>query len=142
MPDDDLDRMPLPEDGVNRPSSGTYGEKAELDRLKSSLPAVDSAGSSSAVVSEPSGSPTVPLPMSQPGSVSSPEGLPQVLLGPTARPLESVTAPVAAPEQSPGVQATAQQRNIDVLIQLANDPRVSEETREWAGLWVRTLAGS
>ena len=65
--------------------------------------------------------------------------MPQVLLGPTARPEEPINTPPVQPLAFPETQQTAQQRRMQTLIGLANDANVSEETREWAQMWVKTL---
>ena len=65
--------------------------------------------------------------------------MPSVLLGPTARPEEPISAPVSQPLAFPETQQTAAQRRMQTLIGLANDANVSEETREWAQMWVQTL---
>jgi hypothetical protein len=54
--------------------------------------------------------------------------------------MEPVTAGPMQPLAFPVQEQSAAERRLEVLIALANDPRVSEQTREWAQLWVKTLA--
>jgi hypothetical protein len=130
---------------VNTPASGTYGEKAALDGLKKSLPPMGAGqpeGGNGAA--GPALSPEPPImPVPPPSGAPSPQqpaGIPAALLGPTGRPMEPVTAGPMQPLAFPVQEQSAAERRLEVLISLANDPRVSEQTREWAQLWVKTLA--
>jgi hypothetical protein len=140
----ELEKMPV-QGKVNTPDSGTYGEKAALDGLKKSLPPMGSGGrpeggngaAGAALSPEPPIMP-VPPPSGTP-SPQQPAGVPSALLGPTGRPMEPVTAPPTQPLSFPVPERSAAESRLEVLITLANDPRVSEQTREWAQLWVKTL---
>lgn len=141
MPADttDISKMALPSGNVNTPASGTYGEGAALERLKAQLPGTASVGGPT-----PS-DPTAPMPTPPIGPMGSPPagGLPPALLAPTQRP----DVPVSTPLQDPmamGMPApqTGRQRNLAILDALANNPDVSETTREFARLMMDRLIGS
>jgi len=125
----DITQQPTPAN-VNKPSSGTYGETASLDRLKQALPGIDSAPGQSM------NSPQAPMPTPPGGGTAGPPmpGVPEGLFAPTQRP----DVPVGTPLQVPGVAApaamaqTSRQRNLAILDSIANDPNVSDETRGWA----------
>ena len=134
----DVEKIPTP---VNKPASGSYGDKVSLDRLKQSLPSSGQAPAGQPGGNKPMGEqPPMVVPVPPPGNNSpqQPAQVPQVLFGPTARPYEPVSAapPVAPPPQAP---VTGPQARMELLITLANSPDVSEDTREWAQLWIRTL---
>ena len=127
---------------VNKPESGTYGEKVDLSRLQAQLP---SNGAATGPASGPA--PTLP-PVSdrpvRPGlesqSPSPVPGLPGALLGPTQRPWEPVTAaPAGVPQQ---LALTGAQRRLQILDALASSPDVSPEMREWAEMLRRILTGA
>lgn len=125
--------------GVNSPASGTYGEKADLSRLQQQLPAPTPGGTAGpATPSLPSVSQTPVRPQSPaaPGA-SAPPGVPAALLAPTNRPYEPVTTPPPG-GMVPGA-VSADQRRIQTLSMLAENPNVSDSTREWAGLLLRAL---
>lgn len=143
--DDELEKQSTP--NVNQPSSGTYGEKAAVANLESALPPMAPAeGGPAAGAAPQSGlsgdAPLAPVPLPSRTPPQQPGGIPDVLLGPTARPMEPAGAPVAAPLAFPETQQTSAQRRVQTLIGLSNDPAVSEETREWAQMWVKTLTSA
>jgi len=135
--------MDIPEktpSSVNQPASGTYGEGADLARLKAQLPS-PSAPIGSGPNTEPAPAPMGTTPPRPPDGGQSPiEGLPASLFTqPTTRPLEPGTAmPSNTPQPS---TMTGQQQRIMILDALANDPSRSEETREWARMMIRILVG-
>lgn len=117
--------------GVNKPSSGTYGEKADVERLKASLPSSGAAPAAGQQLPPMSDAPVRPQPSLRPPTVANlPPGVPGVLAAPTGRPYEPVdtlpTSPVA------GAVVNDAQSRLRLLDILANSPQVSEETREWA----------
>lgn len=133
---------------MNKPSSGTYGEGAELDRLKQSLPA-------GAVGQPPAPAPAAPTPLSpeplrraDPAAegrpktaAAAPPGVPSVLLEPTTRPEVPVTTPLQPMgSPSPSTASSAQQR-LAVLDMLSSSPNVSAATREWAANFRDALLG-
>jgi hypothetical protein len=129
MSDFDISKQPSPA-GIGKPGSGTYGEKAALDRLKASLPEVPPGAG-------PTGTQQAPMPLPPAGSpgAPAPSAAPADLFAPTQRPDVPVSTPLqmGGPAQSPvQAAATARQRNMAVLDSLANDPNVSDVTREWA----------
>jgi len=144
MPTDEIEKIPNP---VNKPESGTYGEGAALDRLKGSLPPMAEGPGGPAPVGPPpgpgGGSPQVPLPPPNlgGGGPMAPSGVPEGLLAPTERPQEGILANTQAssPMSFEQPQMSAQQQRLETLIALATSPQVSDETREWAQLWVKTL---
>lgn len=120
--------------GINRPASGTYGEKAAQSRLEAALPgpiAPTGPGGQAA--------PAMPNPgMGQPSSA--PAGLPPALLRPTDRPDVPASTPLAAPPVNPVAAAqSGRQRRLAILDALSNDPKASDETRRWAQMQVKNL---
>lgn len=121
---------------VNKPESGTYGEKADLQRLRSQVP---TSGSTPPQQQRPlpsiSDRPVRPMPV--PSRESIVPGLPDVLVEPSNREWEPLaTMPMGAPRQ---LTMTAQQLRLMKLDALANSPEVSPETREWARMLKRVL---
>lgn len=127
---------------ANRPESGTYGEKADLQRLRQSLPAMDPQPPQPGVPGNPlintalrQGVPTHGRP-GRPQGPQPPAGVPASVMRPTDRPTEPVasmrtvadTAPIAAAQST----VTATQQRLAVLDALANSPDVGAKTREWA----------
>ena len=114
--------------GMNKPASGTYGEGAELERLKQQLPSSDQQPQ------QPSPAPTPPSGGMGGGGVGPPpSGLPRGLASPTQRPDVPVSTPLqGGPPADPlGGAVDARQRRlqyIDLLSQHAD----SAEVREWA----------
>ena len=147
---EDLEKLPQ-DTQVNKPSSGTYGEKAEVDRLKQSLPSTAAGGGPGP------GGPAPQTPRSGgrpiPGAAdptvaggaptpSTPPGVPPLLARPTDYPGRPVGTP-ASPTPQPGMAGAvdpAQQR-LALLDALVRSPSVSEETREWATLVRQAIIG-
>lgn len=132
---------------MNAPTSGTYGEGADLERLKASLPAGAVGGKPAPAPTGPPMSAEPPMPMSpnpvgRPPGAAPPPGVPAGLVMPTSRPDQPVSTPLsAAPAIGPGA-ADPRQARVAILDALANDPAVSDETREWAGEVLRLLIQS
>lgn len=130
---------------VNQPSSGTYGEKADINRLKASLP----AGAVGQPAPAPAPPPVSPEPIAPPTiqrgrpdtGAAAPPGVPSVLLGPTQQPNVPASTPLATGPATPGAVAPDQQR-LAVLDALAHSPDVSATTREWAKLVIDRLLGN
>ena len=134
MPADttDISQLPQSGQGVNTPASGTYGEKAALDRLQQSLPGSPGAGPSAA-------SPVAPMPSPGAGaglSTPPPPGVPAAILAPTQRPDVPMAGPMPTTPPPPSTLG-AQQRRLQVLDALANSPDVAATTREWAQLMLK-----
>lgn len=121
--------------GVNKPASGTYGEGAELDRLKAALP----GGGDRTRPTSPT-PPSMGMP-SGPGAPGAPAGLPEVLGRPTTRPDVPINTPLApmTPQNPVAGAVDAQQRRLALLDALSQSPEVSEETREWAGVVMKKI---
>lgn len=129
---------------VNKPASGTYGEKADLSRLQKSLPQT-SAGP------QPAGAQPMPAINPQPISpqpaaqgrpttgAAPPLGVPSVLLSPTTQPDRPVNTPLSSP--SPTAVVNPMQSRLAMLDALANSPDVSPTTREWAQNLIDLLLG-
>jgi hypothetical protein len=120
---------------VNKPESGTYGERVDLERLRAAVPGGGSP------VPAPEARPLPPIserPVRSLGKVGSVvPGLPSALLRPTARPQEPVTTmPTQAPQQLSMSGMQMRLRKLDIL---ANHPDVSPETRDWARMMIRVL---
>lgn len=120
-----------------KPKSGTYGDVADTERLKQQLSMPGQPG--------PGGPPQQNTPQQAPGlpsgrSVpsSAPGTVPDLLMRPTQNPDTPASTPLerpAQPAQSPaGRQATRQ-----ALEALANNPDVSEASREWAKLVLKSF---
>lgn len=127
----DINKMPGP--NVNRPASGTYGEKAALDRLQQSLPQSDPAGP--VMGGGAADQPTPSMPGSVPArSAGRSAGLPAGLLRPSDRPDEPIGQMPVGPVDPYAGAVGAQQRRLALLDQLANHPEASPELREWASI--------
>jgi len=126
---DIVEKTPTQNMSVNKPESGTYGERAETDRLKKELPS--SGGPVQGQQQAPPRAQATPNrpPENMPiPEEAGPKGVPNVLMheGKGLNPLMPSTGGVMA-----GPQNTAQAR-MALLDSLANSREVSEETREWA----------
>ena len=128
---DEIEKNPLP---VNKPASGTYGEKKELNDLKASLPPMNPGAGPTATGPSPmpGASPQMPA---DPGGrpLNTPPGVPSALMGKTDQPTVPLNTPLAQPQPAPmaGAQSAAQAR-IVLLQALSVSNEVSEETRAWA----------
>lgn len=133
----DIEQIPI-ENKVNTPDSGTYGEGAELDRLKQSLPSTQGPSPVGPAQGAGGGTP----PMRAPGTGApppAPPGIPESILHPGSG-FQEGPSQLAGP--SPAMQLTGAQRRLQVLDALAESPDVSEETREWAKAVRRVLIGA
>lgn len=124
----DINKMPGP--NVNRPASGSYGEKAAADRLQQALPQSEPAGP---VMGGGAAQPTPTMPGSAPArSAASPAGLPAGLLRPSDRPNEPIGTTYAGPVDPYAGAVDARQRRLRLLDMLSTHPEASPEMREWA----------
>lgn len=141
MADQTIEKTPTANQSVNKPSSGTYGEKADISRLKAALP--ESGGPSGAPPGEMSPvRQSTSLPGGPPGRPSAaPAGVPTAVMHPSQRPGVPLNQPLAQPAPPLGGAQSAQQARIALLDALASDPTVSEETREWASTVLEMLVG-
>jgi hypothetical protein len=121
--------------GVNEPASGTYGAGADLERIQQRLPGMSGGGEAPTPaplppVGSPSGSPMgPPPPYLAPG-----------LLRPSSRPGVPVGTPLEGPPLNPVAAAgTGMQQRLALAQSLAEDPNVSESTRELAQRIVQLL---
>lgn len=129
---------------TNLPDSGVYGEAADLNRLKKSLPA------SRAVVGQPEQSaPPMPQqspfpqaqPMGRPDTgAAAPPGIPSVILHPSDRPEVPMTG-TAMPTPQPPTPSAPDQARLAMLQMLSQSPDVSVDTRQWAQEVLRILIG-
>ncbi len=120
--------------GMNKPESGTYGEKTALADLQAELP-VQQPGAGQAAPE-----PTPPGPMG--GRPTPSSGLPPGLMAPTRRPDVPVSTPLAgqAVAGSPlAGAADVRQKRLLLLDILSQSPEVDEDTREWATLLKQKL---
>lgn len=123
----------------NTPASGSFGEKAELNRLKSSLPGDAGSGPQGPGPSAYPGVASVPQAPGRPAQ--GPAGIPSAVLAPTQS-----TAPVTSPLRREPVnpvaaQANDQQRRLALYDTLSQHPHVSQETREFFRMIRDRLAG-
>lgn len=137
----DVESMATP--SVNKPASGTYGDGQRLADLKKQMPSSGTANTPGGNVSAPPMSTDPPMvsPTPPPGNNSpqQPATVPPVLFGPTGRPNEPVGTLPADSAFAPEQPFTGPQARMEMLIRLANSPDVSEQTKEWAQLWIRSL---
>lgn len=119
--------------GMNKPASGTYGEKTELAALQQELPV--SPGASSTEV-RPTASPATGG-LGRP--TSAPAGLPKGLLAPTQQPDVPPSTPLAGPIDPFAGAVDVKQRRLQWLDMLSQSQDVSAETREWADAVKRKL---
>jgi hypothetical protein len=138
---DVMEQMPAG-GGVNKPASGTYGEVADLNRLKSQLdvPETPGPGSGPPPGSGPSPGSGGGFPGGPPPKSPMPGTVPDVLMGPSTQP----DTPMSTPLQGTGIpQATAMngaQKRMKALIALSESPEADTETREWAKIVIEKLA--
>ena len=136
----DLEKQPTADTRVNKPQSGTYGEKADLARLQQSLPPMtpqEGGGPAGPAVSPSAAG----LP-GQPGRPKGgPSGVPPGILAPSTQPNVPLATPLAGPAQPGGAPQNAQEARIGLLQALAKAQDVSEETREWAQAVLELLTG-
>jgi hypothetical protein len=139
-----LDLEKQPQGGpVNQPSSGSYGAKAAVDRLKKSLPTSGMTPPAPEAPGTISSEPVVPVPNrpGRPAGPTAPPGTPPVLMHPTQRPEVPVSSPLGATPPAPTPALTPQQDRLSFLQALANSPRVHPNTREWAQSVLEVLMG-
>ncbi len=120
--------------GVNKPASGTYGEKTELANLQAALPQGE----------PPAPGPTVqptPRPAGGGAGPTAPAGLPAGLSAPTQRPEVPVGTPLQAPAPTDPYAGAVdeRQRRLRLLEMLSQHPQASPELREWADTVMRKL---
>jgi hypothetical protein len=121
----------LPGGGINSPASGTYGEKASLQRLEQSLPKAAPPGPG-----QEQGAPVAPLPNTSPAPRPQPGAVPAGILSPSTMPDVPQSTPLAGIPANPMVAAqTARQRRLSALDAWISNPATSPETKEWAQTW-------
>ena len=128
---DEIEKQPLK---PGKPTSGTYGERKEVEDLKASLPPMDSSGAA------PGGAGPSPMPTPKPGMpaqpggrpTNAPSGVPSALLRPTNEPDVPVNTPLGVPAPAQGGAQSAQEARLALLQMLAESDTVSDETRSWA----------
>jgi hypothetical protein len=143
----DLEKTPTADTSVNSPASGTYGEKADLNRLKQSLPPMGPGpgpqGPQGPEPLKPGSAPTVPGRMGRP--TQAPAGVPGAIMHPTDRPDVPVGNPLSAPPQEASPYAndrSQREARITLLLQMAESPQVSAATREWAKIVIEQLTSA
>lgn len=127
---EEIEKTPTSDTAVNKPESGTYGEKAELNRLKQSLPSTDGPqgpqSQGPAPMPQRSGA-TPPRPAGRP--VKGPANLPSGIMQPTDG---NPNMPLSESPTPPVRHAQADQQRLAILDALSTHPAVSQETRDWA----------
>jgi hypothetical protein len=117
--------------GMNKPASGTYGEKTELAALQAELP------SSGPAPARPPMSPTPPGAGARPTAST---GLPKGLMVPTQRPDVPVSTPLAGPAADPMAGAVDdRQRRLRLLDILSQSPEATPAVRQWAETFKQKL---
>jgi len=134
-----LDKTPTQNMSLNKPAGGTYGEKAEVDRLKKELPTSGGPmgpGGPQQAPPQPRPRAARPVPASiAPPTPAGPTGVPDALMHPGSRPMS--TGQPDGPAQ-PAV-ANISQARIALLDSLHSSQEVSPETREWAGIMLEMM---
>ena len=131
-----IDKTPTQNQALNKPEGGTYGEKAEVERLKKELPSTQ-PGQAQQAAPPPRARAGRPTPASvTPPEPSGPSGVPDVLMHPGTRPM--VTGQPGDQPIGPSV-ANISQARIALLDALQSSQEVSPETREWAGIVLEML---
>lgn len=124
---DEVEKLPVGQTPVNRPGSGTYGEKASLENLQSALPTGDGPASMPSPGGPPGMAPTNPIRSARESSIP---GVPAPLMKPLP---EQTPSGVDMAPATPSPQAlTGAQHRLQILDMLSSSPHVSETTREWA----------
>jgi hypothetical protein len=128
----DISQQPSP-DGTNAPTSGTYGQKAAVDRLKAAMPPAPSQTQAEAPpMSQAPVTPQATGRVNEGGRAAvPPPGIPGAILGQTALPETPVNTPLSAPVD-PMSGATADERTIMQLQGILQSGNVRPETKEWA----------
>lgn len=139
MAEMDIEKTPTQNTSVNKPESGTYGEKADLANLKSSLPPM-AAPQQQGGMEGPGALPERGVPQQEGRPVDGPALLPQGVMAPTQRPNVPISQPMAMGQAPmPPKQQAGDQQRLAILDALTTHPEVSEETREWAQLVMEAL---
>lgn len=131
-----IDKTPTQDQSMNKPESGTYGERVEVERLKKELPSSRGPGAPQPAEGPQRATPTKnkPAVMAAPPPAG-PPGLPDVLMHPGAGGGQPRQQQV---QQRPGAVNVSQAR-IALLDALSSSREVSDETREWASLVLEML---
>ena len=131
-----LDKTPTQNQSLNKPEGGTYGEKAEGERLKKELPSGQGPGGPPPAPPPGRSRAARPVPASiAPPTPAGPTGVPDALMHPGSRPM--VPGQPAGPAQ-PSV-ANISQARIALLDALQTSKEVSPEPREWAGIMLEMM---
>jgi hypothetical protein len=138
----EIEKQPTQNQSVNKPASGTYGEKVELDRLRKALPdsgARPSGGPApaGAVPGGGGGAPTGDP--GRPAGPSAPPGVPGAMMHESDRPNQPLATPLSRPEGPMAGAQTHQDARFVVLQALSESEEVSEATREWASIVIEML---
>ena len=131
----EISKTPTRDASVNKPSSGTYGEKADLNRLKQALPDSGARPGAGPAGPSPMGGPGVgglAGPEGRPPGMTPPPGVPGALMHPTDRPNQPLSTPRVGAGPPMGGASSAQEARLVVLQSLAESDTVSDATREWA----------
>ena len=130
-----LDKTPTQNMSLNKPEGGTYGEKAEVERLKKELPSSGGPMGPGGPQQAPEpqravATPNKPTSGMPPVTGGGPSGLPDVLTHPGG----TQGGPVAPqPQMAQGAgPADISQARLALLDSLSSSQDVSKETREWA----------
>lgn len=134
---EEIEKTAVPAGGkVNKPSSGTYGEKAARDELASALP-----GPGQGPPGGQGAAPPMAPQQAQPGAVPArpgppgpqgPPGMPDVLASPTTHPNRPLATPLATPPSMPQRAGQQDRQRVAILDALTSHPDVSDEMKEWA----------
>jgi len=134
------------EPSVNRPESGAYGEKADVEALEQSLPPMETPPEpppAQGVAGPPPAGTPVPLAGSQatpgrpPGSTAAPPGVPPALMHDAP-----VGGLVPTDPSGPTQDMAPAHQTLYILDVLSTSTEVSPETREWAEVVLDLMLGA
>lgn len=131
---EEIEKTPTGDVALNRPTSGTYGEKADLNRLKGALPPMEQRQTPSQQPSSmPPASGQVPQ-RSMGRPTNAPSKAPAGLSAPSGKPSVPLDTPLRQQPSMPPRNSAADKQRLAILDALSTHPDVSEETREWASI--------
>ncbi len=130
---EEIEKTPTGDTALNKPASGTYGEKADLNRLKQALPPMERGKQGAPRQGSPMPSPSGQVPQRPMGRpTNGPLNLPAGISSPTNRPEVPMNTPLSQGPTMPQRNPAADKQRLAILEALSTHPQVSRQTREWA----------
>ncbi len=132
---DEIEKTPTGDTALNKPASGTYGEKADLNRLKQALPPMERGKQGAPQQGSPMPSPSGQVPQRPMGRpTNAPSKAPAGLSAPSGKPNVPLDTSLRQQPSMPPRNSASDQQRLAILDALSTHPDVSEETREWASI--------